>query len=214
MKLVIMTKSTFFVEEDKILTSLFEEGMDNLHLNKPGQAPMYSERLLTLLSEDYYSKITVHDHFYLKSEYKLRGIHIEDIQESAPEGYRGIVTRSCTKLEDLKIAKKNANYVFLKPVFDSLRKGDKAGFTMEQLQEAARQGLIDKKVYAMGGMNIDNIRIAKDLGFGGVVVCGDLWNRFNIASMAFAPASTTDVSFIFTMICESSTRSPSMPPAE
>ena len=28
MKLAIMTKSTFFVEEDKILTSLFDEGMD------------------------------------------------------------------------------------------------------------------------------------------------------------------------------------------
>lgn len=32
MKLAIMTKSTFFVEEDKILSSLFDEGMDNLHL--------------------------------------------------------------------------------------------------------------------------------------------------------------------------------------
>ena len=31
-------------------------------------------------------------------------------------------------------------------------------------------------------MNIDNIRIAKDLGFGGVVICGDLWNRFDIHS--------------------------------
>ena len=36
MKLVIMTKSTFFVEEDKILTALFDEGMDKLHLYKPG----------------------------------------------------------------------------------------------------------------------------------------------------------------------------------
>ena len=36
MKLVIMTKSTFFVEEDKILTTLFDEGMDKLHLYKPG----------------------------------------------------------------------------------------------------------------------------------------------------------------------------------
>jgi len=180
MKLVIMTKSTFFVEEDKILTSLFEEGMDNLHLNKPGQAPMYSERLLTLLSEDDYSKITVHDHFYLKSEYKLKGIHIEDPFEKAPDGYRGNVTRTCTRLEDLKAAKKQANYVFLRPVFDSLRKESKAGFTMDELKEAARQGLIDKKVYATGGMNIENIRIAKDLGFGGVVVCSDLWNRFDI----------------------------------
>ena len=33
MKLVIMTKPTFFVEEDKILTTLFEEGMENLHIH-------------------------------------------------------------------------------------------------------------------------------------------------------------------------------------
>ena len=57
MKLIIMTKSTFFVEEDKILTTLFEAGLDNLHLYKPGSEPVYSERLLTLLPEDYYGKI-------------------------------------------------------------------------------------------------------------------------------------------------------------
>jgi thiamine-phosphate pyrophosphorylase len=49
MKLVVMTKPTFFVEEDKILANLFEEGLENLHLYKPGASPMYSERLLTLL---------------------------------------------------------------------------------------------------------------------------------------------------------------------
>ena len=71
MKLIILTKATFFVEEDKILTTLFEEGMDNLHLYKPDSEPVYSERLLTLLSEDYYRKITVHDHFYLREEFGL-----------------------------------------------------------------------------------------------------------------------------------------------
>ena len=29
-------------------------------------------------------------------------------------------------------------------------------------------------------MNLENLRIARDLGFGGVVICGDLWNRFCI----------------------------------
>ena len=51
MKLIVMTKPTFFVEEDKILANLFEEGLENLHLYKPGASPMYSERLLTLLGE-------------------------------------------------------------------------------------------------------------------------------------------------------------------
>ena len=76
MKLVIMTKPTFFVEEDKILATLFDEGMDNLHLFKPDSSPLYSERLLSLLPEDYYDRITVHEHFYLKDEYNLAGIHL------------------------------------------------------------------------------------------------------------------------------------------
>ena len=92
MKLVIMTKSTFFVEEDKILTTLFDEGMDNLHLFKPGSSPLYSERLLSLIPEDYYNKITVHEHFYLKNEYDLAAIHTQlflmDIRENTAEHVR------------------------------------------------------------------------------------------------------------------------------
>ncbi len=48
MKLIIMTLPTYFVEEDKILTALFDEGLDMLHINKPQSEPLYAERLLTL----------------------------------------------------------------------------------------------------------------------------------------------------------------------
>lgn len=89
MKLVIMTKSTFFVEEDKILASLFDEGMDNLHLFKPGSSPMYSERLLTLLPKDFYKKITVHEHYYLNNEYRLGGTHIDNPADIAPQRFQG-----------------------------------------------------------------------------------------------------------------------------
>ena len=181
MKLIVMTQPTFFVEEDKILASFFDEGLDNLHLFKPHSEPMYSERLLTLLPKEYYSRITVHDNYYLKEEYKLRGIHLEDPEAQPPKGYRGHISRSCNKLEELKATKKNADYVLLKYIFDSQTETDrKASFTMDELKAASRHGLIDRHVYALGGMNLDNIRIAKDLGFGGVVISGDLWNRFNI----------------------------------
>lgn len=175
-----MTKPTFFVEEDKILATLFDEGLDCLHLCKPGASPMYAERLLTLLPEEYCSKIIVHEHFYLKEEYHLRGIHIDDETTAIPIGYRGKMSRTCTRLDALRDTKRNADYVFLKSIFDSQSTGDRASFTANELEDAARQGLIDRHVYALGGMNIDNLRIAKDLGFGGVVICGDLWNRFNI----------------------------------
>ena len=182
MKLAIMTKSTFFVEEDKILSSLFDEGMDNLHLFKPGSSPMYAERLLTLLPEGYLRKITVHDHYYLKQEYDLAGIHIDDPLAPVPDGYKGKFSRTCTDLSMLKeMKKKKSNYVFLKNIFDCIEfKDEKSSFNLQQLENAAKAGLIDKKVYALGGMSLENLKIAKELGFGGVVICGDLWNRFDI----------------------------------
>ena len=181
MKLVLITKPTFFVEEDKIITTLFEEGLDNLHLYKPNSAPMYMERLLSLIPEDYYRKITVHDHFYLKSEYGLRGIHLERPDVALPEGYKGKFSRTCTNLESLKEAKKKASYVFLKYIFHSQSEPEaNALFTDNELREASRRGLIDRHVYALGGMNTQTIPYARELGFGGVAVCGDIWNRFDI----------------------------------
>lgn len=52
MKLILITTPTYFVEEDKILTTLFDEGLDILHLRKPDTAPVYAERLLTLIPEN------------------------------------------------------------------------------------------------------------------------------------------------------------------
>lgn len=181
MKLAVMTRPTFFVEEDKILAALFDEGLDNLHLYKPDSEPMYSERLLSLLPDSCYKRITVHDNYYLKEEFKLNGIHIESETAPAPKGYKGHLSRTCTHLDQLKEAKRNADYVFLKYIGDSQSEPDcKASFTPLQLEQAARSGLIDRHVYALGGMNLETVRMVKDLGFGGIVICGDIWNRFNI----------------------------------
>ncbi len=176
-----MTKSTFFVEEDKILSALFDEGLDNLHLYKPDSIPIYSERLLSLLPDDCYNKITVHDHYYLKSEYGLRGIHLDNPNDEIPANYKGKISRTCLSIDSIKDMKRKCDYIFLKNIFDCIEfKEEKANFSIDELKIAAKDGLIDKKVYALGGLDIDNIKIAKDLGFGGIVICGGLWNKFDI----------------------------------
>ena len=181
MKLAIMTKSTFFVEEDKILSALFDVGLDNLHLYKPNTSPIYSERLLSLLPNDTYEKIFVHSHYYLKDEYGLAGIHLDNTSQNVPEGYRGKVGRTCRDISQLKEIKKQSAYVFLGNVFNSISNpSEPSSLSMNELEAAADKGLIDKKVFALGGMNADNIQIARELGFGGIVVCGDLWGKFNI----------------------------------
>lgn len=71
--------------------------------------------------------------------------------------------------------------MFSENIFDCIEfKDEKSSFSTQQLEMAAKAGLIDKKVYALGGMSLEKLKMAKDLGFGGVVICGDIWNRFDI----------------------------------
>lgn len=173
LKLVILTKPTCFVEEDKILAMLFEAGLEHLHLYKENTPPVYYERLLSLLPEECHRKIVVHDHFYLKEEYGLGGIHLDNGEILPPKDYKGNIGRTSNSLEQLKEYKKNSKYVFLTNALDG-------AYTIDELKKAANSGLIDKKTYATGHITLDKIKAAKKLGFGGVVVCNELWNYFDI----------------------------------
>ena len=180
MKLILMTTPYFFVEEHRILTALFDEGLELLHLRKPNTEPVYSERLLSLIPEGYRRRIVTHDHFYLKNEYRLGGIHLNARNPRIPEGYKGHVSCSCHTIEEVERRKRACSYVILSPVFDSISKdGYLSPFPPELLREYASRGLIDKKVMALGGVDADNIARLKGYGFGGAVVLGAVWNRFN-----------------------------------
>ena len=180
MKLILITSPTYFVEEDKIITSLFEEGLDILHLRKPDTAPMYAERLLTLIPEQYHKRIVVHGHFYLKEEFRLKGIHLNLRNPNAPDHYKGHISCSCHSLEEIKERKRNYDYVFMSPVFDSIYKQNyNAQYSPEEIKKAHKQGIIDKKVYALGGIDVHNIKEVKKYGFGGAAIMGAIWQKFD-----------------------------------
>ena len=105
MKLLLLSSPNFFVEEDKILATLFEEGLDILHLRKPHSEPVYCERLLTLLPQKYHQRIVTNDHFYLKEEFDLMGIHLSERNPEIPHGYKGVTTQTRYSLEELADAK-------------------------------------------------------------------------------------------------------------
>lgn len=179
MKLIALTLPYFFMEEHRILAALFDEGLETLHLRKPGTEPMFSERLLTLLPSKYREKVVVHDHFYLKNEFDLKGIHLSSRNPEAPAKYRGHLSISMHTPEELA-QRKRYDYVFLSPIFDSISKTDyPSAFTPQQLREMASQRLIDKRVMALGGVDLENISRLRDYGFGGAVVMGSLWQHFD-----------------------------------
>jgi len=180
MKLIVVTTPTFFVEEDKIITTLFEEGLDILHLRKPEMPALYSERLLTLIPEKYHHRIVTHEYFYLKNEFNLMGIHLNTRNPEAPHDYHGHISYSCHSVEEVKSKKHLYDYVFLSPIYDCISKeGYNSPYTPEELRAAAEEGTIDNKVIALGGITPDKLAEIKDFGFGGAAVLGDLWSKFD-----------------------------------
>ena len=183
MKLILMTPPYFFIEEHLILNALFDEGLDLLHIRKPNTEAVYTERLLSLISESHRKRIILHDNFYLKNEYKLKGIHLNSRNPELPLKYKGHISCSCHSPEEVIAHKKACNYVFLSPIFNSISKENyPSQFTIQELEALAKQKIIDRKVMALGGINLDNIQQVKDIGFGGAVILGDIWNRFSIHS--------------------------------
>lgn len=153
MKLIVVTTPTFFIEEDKIITALFEEGLDILHLRKPETPAMYSERLLTLIPERYHNRIVTHEHFYLKEEFNLMGIHLNSRNPKEPHDYAGHVSCSCHSVEEVKNKKHFYDYVFMSPIYDSISKVNYySTYTAEELRQAQKDKIIDCKVMALGGI--------------------------------------------------------------
>lgn len=179
MKLIVVTAPTFFVEEDQIITALFEEGLDILHLRKPETPAMYSERLLTLIPSRYHRRIVTHEHFYLQEEFNLMGIHLNSRNPSQPHDYSEHISCTCHSIQEIQHKKNYYDYMFLGPIFAGHSQETDNILKPEELREARKQRIIDSKVMAIGGISLDNILEIKDYGFGGAVITSALWDKFN-----------------------------------
>ncbi len=180
MKIILITHPSFLPEEAEIINSLFDAGLDILHFRKPDSKSDQCEQLLRQINRQWYNRIVVHDHFYLKTKYNLKGIHLNSRHPDIPDGYTGHISRSCHSIEELEIWKNKCDYVFLSPIFNSIsKKGYMSGFPEQHITNAQQKGIIDNKVMALGGIDITNIPQIKSYGFGGAVIMGGLWRLFD-----------------------------------
>lgn len=180
MKLVLITHPSFFPEEAAIINSLFDAGLDILHLRKPNSDQSQCEQLLTEIDKQWYDRIVVHDHFYLKDKYHLKGIHLNRRNPEIPNNYTGHISHSCHSIKEVEIWKNKCNYVFLSPIFNSIsKKGYMSNFSEQNIINARQAGVIDDRIIALGGIDINNISQIKSYGFGGAAIMGGLWNLFS-----------------------------------
>lgn len=175
MRIVVITDAPFFEGEAEAVRLLLEEGVDRVHLRKPGATEAEMRRLVEALPDACYPRLTLQDWLPLAAEYGLGGVHPTYRWPAVPEGFGGLVSRSCHSLDEVAAAR-DADYVFLSPVFDSISKsGYRAAFTEAQLLEAGRRGLLGERVVALGGIGPESLPRLVEYGFGGAALLGCVW---------------------------------------
>lgn len=177
MKIIAITSPKVTDADEYIIKGLVNRGIDVVHFRKPDSGIEECRSLLLKLTYGERRKIVVHDYPSLYEEFSLLGIHVNKNVTSLPEGYSGLKTRSCHSFEEVEMYKDDYDYLFLSPIFNSISKqGYMSSFSDAELLQASKEGIIDRKVIALGGVTFDKIPYLKELNFGGVAMIGAIYN--------------------------------------
>ena len=177
MIIIAITTPKVTNEDVYIIKNLLKKGIDIIHLRKPDSCINECRNILKELTTEEKAKIIIHDYPELYYEFSLKGIHINKNITSLPIDYNGFKTRSCHSFEEVIREKSEYDYLFLSPIFDSISKvGYLSNFKQDELLKASRNGIIDEKVIALGGVTFDKIPYLKSLNFGGVALSGAIYN--------------------------------------
>ena len=176
MKLTLITPPDRASNEIPFLIRLFEAGLDNLHLRKPGWTEGEIRRYLDRIPSGWHDRIVLHHHPAAAKAWGLRGAHVREgdfpdfdftsLKVSAPvHGFGEIL--------DLEGKR---DYVLLSPVYDSLSKPDYAGrFSLPECRTFFELYKGTLEVVALGGIDEGKIAPLADAGFHGAAVLGALW---------------------------------------
>ena len=170
MKLAVSTKPTFFIEEDKIITRLFDEGLDYLFLYKEYPHPQFMERLLNLIPKKYHKRIFTCNN-RLMQEYKLAGT-LFTLDSNPPMGNeKGKIVGYASNLQHLKELRKTYDIVCFGPL-------GRPFYQSAELNEIGKK-MINKNTWAFGDIDEANLKRLTNYGFGGVIVNELMWNNFD-----------------------------------
>ncbi len=179
MKLIVFTRPECFPGEAEAIDLLFRQGVEVLHLRKPGASEAEVVQLLKEIPAKWHSQIMLHD-FDLRDRFSLKGLHLNHRRPLPPVDYHGCLSVACHSLEEVVQQKPKVDYLFLSPIFDSISKqGYTSGFRPEVLARAHAKGLIDAQVMALGGVSLERIPQLAAWGFGGFALLGDVWRRLS-----------------------------------
>lgn len=181
--LVVITSPEDFADEHVLIERMFQQGLSKLHVRKPGHSKQGLDYWLLGLGLEYRSRCVLHGDLNTALYLEVGGFHANPSffanPISTPKPPSFSYSASCHSLKEIEDLPSSIDYAFLSPIYDSISKvGYQSAFSAGELKAffgASREKKLPL-VYALGGIDNDNLEEVKELGFSGAALLGGIWN--------------------------------------
>jgi thiamine-phosphate pyrophosphorylase len=187
MKLIVISRSKTSPEESKVVTDLFECGLETYHLRKPSMSTSDMCKMIEEIPEHFHNRIIIHSHHKLASKYDLRGIHLTNVHRHKKfstwlrtkilrmSNDDLVVSTSFHKLGQLYTNKKEYSYIFMGTMFDRLSGGFHAGYNEQNVRTVIEK--FNTPLLARGGVTNELLPRCNELGFAGAALASCIWDQ-------------------------------------
>jgi thiamine-phosphate pyrophosphorylase len=185
MKVILISPSQKQESEIAILLNMFEQGLLTYHVRKKSFSTSELKKYLEKIPKKYHKRIIIHTHHELALKYDLKGIYISQVHKKRKIKLWLLgkwlrfrkkdleITTTMRNIEAILDSIPRYDYVFLSPVFDSLSGNFQSAFSEYNLIPILKN--TQYRVIARGGISINTIEKAQQLGFGGIAFYTSIW---------------------------------------
>mgnify|MGYP003610397082 CR=1 FL=1 len=184
--MIVITNPISTANEISIIHSLFENGLELLHIRKPNFSVAEMKAFLLEIKSDFRQQLVLHSHHQLASGFGINRIHFTEkmrveTSEESLEKRKEKEFKLSTSIHEMADFEKLSNvfdYAFFGPVFESISKPDYVS-NLDFKKELMQRKNYKTALVAVGGITSERIKTALEYGFEEVALLGTIWNNTN-----------------------------------
>jgi len=184
--MIVITNPISITNEIDIIHSLFESGLEFLHIRKPDFSEVEVRSFLSEIKPDYRQQLVLHSHHQLASVFSINRIHFTEKKRSETteenlkywKDKKFTLSASIHQMMDFEELSNVFDYAFFGPVFESISKQNYI-LNLDFKKELEQRKNNKTALVALGGIAPDNINTAFEYGFDDVALLGYIWTSNN-----------------------------------
>jgi thiamine-phosphate pyrophosphorylase len=181
--MIIISSPTPQVGEIETIHSLFENGLEMLHVRKPEFTKLEMKVFVSAIRQEYRNLLSLHNHHQLAEGVGINRIHFTEKKRNETSEYclkdwkeRGFkLSTSIHSMSDFEKLSNVFDYAFFGPVFESISK-PKYVSDIDFEKELKQRNNNKTTLIALGGVTSERIKTALNYGFDDVALLGTIWN--------------------------------------